>query len=105
MSVDVKNAGRVVGREVAQLYLSVPSKSLDKPAKELKGFAKTKLLAPGETQTLDFVLDSRGLASFDPALSAGSPTRVATRSSSECRPGTSARRLAGISRVFSSRYW
>ena len=70
VSVDVKNAGRVAGREVAQLYLSAPSKSLDKPAKELKGFAKTKRLAPGETQTLDFVLDARSLASFDPALSA-----------------------------------
>ena len=47
-----------------------PSKSLDKPAKELKGFAKTKRLAPGETQTLDFVLEARSLASFAPALSA-----------------------------------
>ncbi len=70
VTVDVKNTGKVAGREVAQLYLTAPSKSLDKPAKELKGFAKTKLLAPGETQTVEFVLDPRSLASFDPTLSA-----------------------------------
>jgi beta-glucosidase len=70
VSVEVKNAGRVTGREAAQLYLTAPAKSLDKPAKELKGFAKTKLLAPGESQTLSFVLDARSLASFDPAASA-----------------------------------
>jgi beta-glucosidase len=70
VSVDVRNAGRVPGREVAQLYLAAPARALDKPAQELKAFAKTKLLAPGETQTLSFVLDARSLASFDPALSA-----------------------------------
>ena len=70
VSVDVKNTGRAPGREVAQLYLTAPAKSLDKPAQELKGFAKTKPLGPGETQTLRFVLDARSLASFDPAASA-----------------------------------
>jgi beta-glucosidase len=87
VSVEVKNAGKVAGREVAQLYLSAPARSLDKPEQELKGFAKTKLLAPGEAQTLSFALDARSLASFDPAPSAW----VAEAGRYEVRIGASSR--------------
>jgi beta-glucosidase len=69
VTVEVKNSGIVAGKEVAELYLSAPAVKLDKPAIELKGFAKTKLLKPGESQTLTFVIDSRRLSSFDPAVS------------------------------------
>lgn len=63
--VDVKNTGSVSGREVVQLYLAAPGKTLPKPSEELKGFAKTALLQPGATETLRFIIDAGALASFD----------------------------------------
>jgi beta-glucosidase len=65
VTLDVKNTGKVAGREIVQLYLSAPAKLLDKPESELKGFDKTKLLLPGESQTISFVLTPRELASFN----------------------------------------
>ena len=70
VSVKVTNTGAAAGREVAQLYLSAPGKVAPKPALELRGFAKTKTLEPGESETLSFSLTPRDLASFDPDSSA-----------------------------------
>ncbi len=65
VSLDVKNTGNLPGREVIQVYVSAPSGKLNKPVKELKAFGKTKLLSPGESETMTFTLNQRSLASFD----------------------------------------
>ena len=70
LSVEVTNVGEVAGKEVVQVYLSAPAKSMDKPALELKAFAKTELLSPKQSQTFSFTLTPESLASFDTARSA-----------------------------------
>ena len=71
VTVTVKNTGKYEGKEVVELYISAPdNKAANKPVKELKAFAKTKLLKPGESQTLTLSITAPELASFDEAASA-----------------------------------
>ena len=71
ISVTVKNTGKLEGKEVVELYISAPdNKAANKPVKELKAYAKTKLLAPDETETVVMTVKAADLASFDEAASA-----------------------------------
>ena len=71
ITVTVKNTGKLEGKEVVELYISAPdNKAANKPAKELKAFAKTKQLKPGESETLTLSVTAADLASFDEAASA-----------------------------------
>ena len=71
VSVTVKNTGSLEGKEVVELYISAPdNKAANKPVKELKAFAKTKQLKPGESETLKLTVKAADLASFDEAASA-----------------------------------
>ena len=65
VQVTVRNTGSVAGKEVAQVYVSAPQGSIEKPAQELKAFGKTRELQPGEQETLTMQIPVRMLASFD----------------------------------------
>jgi beta-glucosidase len=64
VSVDVRNTGKVAGDEVVQLYLHELVSSVTRPVKELKGFRRVTL-APGQSTTVQFTLDSEAFALWD----------------------------------------
>ena len=64
VSVDVENTGDYDGAEIVQLYIADPEASIDRPAKELKGFEKV-YLKTGEKKTVTFEIDAEDLSWFD----------------------------------------
>ncbi len=66
VEVEVTNTGKVYpGREVVQVYYSAPDGVMEKPTQELAGFAKTKLLAPGEKEVVTITFATEDMASYD----------------------------------------
>ena len=71
VKVDVKNTGKKAGRNVVELFVAAPnSKKLNKPEKELRNYAKTHLLLPGQTETVTMTVAIEDLASFNEKASA-----------------------------------
>ena len=69
--VKITNTGAVSGKEVVQVYCPAPPGALGKPARSLCGFAKTKVLAPGESQVLEIAVPETALASYDDSGASG----------------------------------
>ena len=65
LSVRVTNVGECAGKEVVQVYYSAPQGRLGKPAKELAAYQKTRLLQPGESQYVHFLVPYASMASYD----------------------------------------
>ena len=66
VSVTVTNTGsKYAGREVIQVYVTSPEGAIDKPFKELRGFAKTSLLGPSQKETVTIAFDTASMASYD----------------------------------------
>ena len=65
VTATVTNTGSVAGKEVLQVYDEAPAGLLNKPARELRGFEKTTLLAPGQSETLNITFPVGDMASYD----------------------------------------
>ena len=90
VQVTVTNTGKVNGKDVVQLYVKAPKGELDKPERELKGFAKTKELAPGESCTVTIHIAESSLASYNEKTSRwetdpGKYVFMASKDASDCQ--------------------
>ncbi len=70
LPVTVTNTGDRPGKQVVQLYLRKPAGKLDEPARELAAYRKTRLLAPGESETLTLTFALPEMAAYDAAAEA-----------------------------------
>ena len=69
-SITITNTGKRAGKEVVELYVSAPAGGLEKPARELKAFAKTRELQPNQSETLTMKLSLYDLASYNESTQA-----------------------------------
>ncbi|MBQ6812489.1 MAG: glycoside hydrolase family 3 C-terminal domain-containing protein [Agathobacter sp.] len=65
ITFEVKNTGHLIGKEVIQVYISMPQGKLEQPYQILAGFGKTKELLPEETENLKICIDLKDFASYD----------------------------------------
>ncbi len=89
--VAVTNTGDCSGKEVVQLYYSAPAGALDKPARELAAYKKTRLLQPGETQVVSLVFSVADMASYDDAGKVCKSAYILEAGSYQFHIGTSVR--------------
>ena len=93
VDIEVANTGSAAGKEVLQFYASSPATPAGQPAHELVAFAKTRLLEPGEKQSLKLVFTKKDLARYDSArvawiLDAGQYILSSASSSRDIRAST-----------------
>ena len=89
VTVTVTNSGKVRGKDVVQLYVRAPKGKLDKPERELKGFAKTPEIAPGESCAVTIHVPAGSLASYDEqtgswVIEPGKYVFMASKDASDC---------------------
>lgn len=106
VSVNVRNTGKVKGKEVVQLYVGMPESHTIRPVKELRGFEKIEL-EPGEEKTLTFTLAKRAFAYYRTDISdwyveSGDYTIMAAKSSRDiaCTATVNVTSTTQIKRVY-----
>jgi beta-glucosidase len=100
VTLDVKNTGARRGQEVVQLYVNDRRSSVERPAQELKAFAKVDLAA-GESRSVQLTLDMRSFAFFDETRAAW----VAEAGEFEIRVGASSQDIRQRALVTLSADW
>ena len=106
VSVNIRNTGKVKGKEVVQLYVGMPESHTIRPVKELRGFEKIEL-EPGEEKTVTFTLAKRAFAYYRTDISdwyveSGDYTIMAAKSSRDiaCTATVNVTSTTQIKRVY-----
>lgn len=100
VTATVTNTGTRAGKEVVQVYYSAPQGILGKPKKELATFQKTRLLQPGESETLALSFKIEDMASFDDLGKLQKAAYLLEKGDYRIFVGTSVRDLAELTYTF-----